>query len=156
MREKGIQPLTPEGRQEDSSYWTSGIELFGKGAKGYDSTFFHWGHTADLSDPEHTYMTIALTNDASLRGIHPDFSRSRGDYFEVGFPVPREQMHLLRVEVDHGETNWEPREYGKIAEQLMFDLIEDALTNGYDLGRETVRKVQLSGEGREIAGSAAI
>ncbi|MDD4319581.1 MAG: hypothetical protein PHW10_04645 [Candidatus Peribacteraceae bacterium] len=144
IRKEGIKPLTPEGSHPDgSSYWTSGKEIFGQGnARGvntFDTTFFDYGHSYEHSDTR-TVMTIALTNRAAVcRCLGTSIPFQPDGCLDIGQTIPRDAIHLLRVEVPHAPafSHEEARANGRQAEQRMFELLEGALEEGYEAGGET-------------------
>jgi len=138
----GIDMDAPElGGCADESFWTSGVEIFGKGlggnGHGFDTSFFHYGHAYEPSGLR-TVMALAVTNPKFLRevaGREYDF-KSDG-YMTIPFAVPRNAMHLLLAEIHHDRRPSgiaECRERGQQAEQMMLDLMTKALRNGYEKG----------------------
>lgn len=147
VRQTGIMPRTPEGGY--ASFWTSGARIFmgddptSKFAT-YDTTFFHYSHSYD-PDRQHFYMTLALTNPAALPPLE-SAKISQNEYLSINAPLPREKIFLLRVEINKGPTTFDERTYDQIAEQKMFEILEEALLNGYKLGDEKVLKITLGEE----------
>lgn len=144
VREKGILPLTPEGGY--ASYWTSGERVFAgeteRGFTAYDTTFFHYGHSS------YTLMTIALTNGAVLKRLGYQGEIPRDDYLTLHFPIPKEAFCLLRVElIQEGVSHITGREQGQFLEQKMFELLEDALVNGYQPGEEKKIRIRINSDG---------
>ncbi len=141
----GIDMGAPElGGCADESFWTSGVEIFGKGlggnGHGFDTSFFHYGHAYEPSGLR-TVMALAVTNPKLLRemaGKEYDFKND--GYMTIPFAVPRNAMHLLLVEIQHGRRasgTAECRDRGQQAEQMMLDLMAQALQNGYEEGGTT-------------------
>jgi len=151
VRDEGIAPLTPEGTgvtaggdvetQKQGSFWTSGVRVFHSGEEDisgwatYDTSFFHWAHSRGGHEGS-TRMNLALVSMDRIRKNHPEFriDPRSSEYTKLNFPVPRDQIILLRVVVNHGATKLSARAYGKIAEQKMFALLEEALEKGSAFG----------------------
>lgn len=151
----GIEPLTPEGREKfDSdgvSFWTSGFRLFYSEGDWptYDTTFFHWSSIQDRK-PGQNSNVIALTRRGDL--LDRDMKRSASEITEDGYitlpdAIPRDAICILRVNVYAGGTEYEPRRYGQIAEQRMFQLLERVIIDGeYQPGGEIIEEVHLGAD----------
>lgn len=141
--EEGIGPKTAEGGYV--SYWTIGWRIFSSrsdrlGRMGtYGTTFFHHGASRS-KEPKKSYMNIVVTNKEALDSIQPT-DISENETVTLNFHVPRSKMHVLRVKLDKGETDYSERTYKRLAEQKMFDLIENALTEEYKPGGLTLAQI---------------
>ncbi len=159
---EGISPLTPEGNglttkgdeaHGHGSFWTSGVRVFHSGKEdftgwaSYDTSFFHWAHARGVPEGT-TVMNLALVGMDRIRKVHPEFriDPKSSEYTKLNFPIPRDQITLLKVIVHHGRTKHTPRAYGQIAEQKMFGLLEEALSKGSEPGSEKVLEINLDQE----------
>ena len=137
----GVERKTPEGGQ--ASFWNSGNATFGSGtATGtYNTAFFHYGHSADLNNTDNSYMTLVLTRRPDLEDILPREDTFQDDAeLTLHAVVPRDRIHVLRVEVDHkGKSH--SRELGQRIEQEMFKLLYETLQSGYTRGAKTIKKL---------------
>jgi hypothetical protein len=117
------------------SFWNLGARAFGEakdsGWFGYNSSFFHYAGCSEQNRSTGT-LAIAKADDLSAKLKLPKFVDGEST---IDVPVPRSHIELLRVELAHGRTNYQAREYGQLSEQAMFELVEDALKRGYEPGK---------------------
>ena len=144
--EKGVRTMTPEGwRPGSCSNWTSGRNLFGGGEKNMcsqGSGFFDYAHSY-YEGRDRSFMNMAITNRWALKNILQEdvlFEPDRSN-IELYFDVPREAMHLIRTKILHPSVPKNrydlSRQFGQRAEQVMFELLEKAMLEGYEPGGET-------------------
>lgn len=143
IEREGIRPITPEGGYV--SDWTTGMRVFGhpeargpiaKG--GYDTSFFHYAHThsEELGDVQ---MSMAMTNADLLQEMGAVYFM-KNSMVELPFPVPREKMALLLVEIQGGRRDQTSRQ---TLEQTMFGLLEEVLEKSYRGGEAFRRTVSI-------------
>lgn len=138
IRQNGISPLSPEGGYV--SYWTSGARIFTSSSQGalmtYDTSFFHYGHTYS-QDLRFSHMLMAVARIGDLKSLgQVDFLPD--SLVILNFPVPRSDLSLMRVVLDREGTDFTPREYGRMMEKGMFELMEELFRQGYQKGEERV------------------
>lgn len=127
---EGVLPLTPEGGRV--SWWSRGRRLFNHSltnsrAFGFDSTFFDHSHSSDGSM---AVMTIAVAHQAS---VNPDSIGN--DCVTTPLLVSHDQIHLLRVEIDHGDiSDVKPGDMNILAQQYMFRLLERVVSGQFQPG----------------------
>lgn len=136
----GVAPLTPESGR--SSHWTTGWRLFVSDPNyslcTFDTTFFHYGHSN--SDGRATYMTIVVSNQQAISPIYP-VKIAPNSELTIPVHVPRDLIHVLRIQLHHGGVEMAdilPRQWGQLAEQNMFDLVERVVTGGFTPGNLTI------------------
>lgn len=144
IQREGIRSMTPEGGYV--SFWSMGTRVFGYPGKehtdlagmGIDTPFFEYAHTVSPEE-ERILMNMALTRRdllaTYLHGRRDPVPFPRDSTIKIPFPVPREKMALLQVEVTGRGS---ARDQVQVAGQEMFKLLERALRNGYQ-GGETFR-----------------
>lgn len=144
IEREGIRPITPEGGYV--SDWTTGTRVFGhpeahgpiaKG--GYDTSFFHYAHTPS-NELGHTHMSIAMTNGDLFKEVGEVYFM-KNSMVELPFPVPREKMALLLVEMKGGGKD--DRTSRQRLEQTMFGLLEEVLEKSYRGGEAFRRSVTI-------------
>ncbi len=133
VAEKGILPLTPEGRNGGASFWTAHKRIFmsfvdARGIQTFDTSFFHYGHS-QTDDKGYSVMALALTSPDRLQGTpakitEDDFKRG---YVQIHNTVPPDALDLLVVNRDT-DTTRSSRENGQAIEADMLELVHKKLT----------------------------
>lgn len=141
--QEGVKPLTPEGGYV--SFWVSGTRIFGTqlGEDLYtqDSVIFDWAHSRYNADPLHTCATLVITNQETLEraGVTADIKPN--GYIKIKEKVPREVIHLIRVELLHNPAQDDPRRRGQQCEQILFWRLKEIFNGDFRAERKEVIEV---------------
>lgn len=134
IREKGILPLTPEGGYV--SYWACGERIFISARSGsigrfFDTPFFNYSHSRSAGEKTGDTMILALATKSSLQNFTRANIGPSSDVVMIDSPVPKESIMLLVVEGPNA----------RVTQQSMFELLENACTNGYKPGSEISARI---------------
>lgn len=142
INEEGVKPLTPEGGW--ASYWTSGRAIFGSRFNRLiteDTPFFDYAHSYDFNSNSLDSMNLAVANYDCLEskiGIKDSFCID--GYFKIHITVPRDFIHLIRIETKRIGSDMTERQYGQRKERLLLNSISSVLKKDYKPGGLTLVK----------------
>jgi hypothetical protein len=144
-----LSPEGGEGKAKGGSFWVCGKRIFGFDPGDnpmcfFDSPFFNYAHASPTEKEDEIIATMAITNASALQKLG-EVSIEDDDYLAIPFPIPREKIFLLQIRIKTGKKSFENsrRTRGQIAERELFKLIEEILLQGYELGGEKIKELDL-------------
>ncbi len=137
----GVKPLTPEGGY--ASFWTSGHRLFSHGKyvlRTYDTSFFHYAHSGH-TEKGRSSMTLAIAKQSDLEeACLVNCSFEQDGYIKIPRRVPRELLHIIRIEIEYVGGKGTARQRAQEKERVLLYALHEVLTTGYEPGGLTVVK----------------
>lgn len=141
-------PIPAFPQDEGITRWCIGTRIFSQtpdipGNLQHRSTPF-FEHGSYLDEHGNVRMDMAITNKKLLEDIPKGhrWTRTEEDTeIPIESPVPTKLVHILSVQVNKRNCPENPRILTQMAEQQMFQLIENAVINGYEPGQQTVVRI---------------
>ncbi|MBU4512267.1 hypothetical protein KKD19_03425 [Patescibacteria group bacterium] len=106
-----------------------------------DSTFFDYAHSHNLNDRDHSYMILAITNQETLNSLDIKADIKPNGYITINAPIPREAIHIIRIQSSHQEKDSNPRKKAQKSEQTLFKALKKVLEENFEPGSKQVIEI---------------